>query len=152
MWWKSAPIAALALAGCGQPDVDGCEQFIKSGLQAPATYNRVSIQTSDRPSSADEIRKLGGVALGTGEYMHYGLRSVAIQYDAANAYGTPIRSSEVCLFPLSDGKLRGDARSLASTVEMHENARSFRGLAAAGAIPNIKPGEVPPPQGPSCCM
>jgi hypothetical protein len=82
----------VVLSGCsmagGQPEVTACEEFIKSALRSPSTFKSVSSKSSDSKS-------------GDGK----GVREIFIEYDAANAFGTPIRGSQICTFDLVDGKV-----------------------------------------------
>jgi len=64
-------IASIFLLGsCHDRSLDVCDDAIKATLRSPSTYKRISID--------------GG----------YG--SFTVQYDAANAYGTPIRGNGRC--------------------------------------------------------
>jgi hypothetical protein len=67
--------------------VEACEIFIKERLRSPSTYQRI---TSDGlgPSFESDGRRV---------------KMITIEYDAANAYGTPIRGSQQCTFKV-DGK------------------------------------------------
>lgn len=102
----SAALIALALAGCDKPDVKACETFIKSGLKAPSTYRRVSVTerlqsfpnwTAFRSETGSERKTLLEM-MGQKEPSHPTIRIVAIEYDAANAFGVALRSGEVCAF------------------------------------------------------
>lgn len=66
---RRAIIVLLPLAGC-RPGLATCENAIKAKLKAPATYQRVA-QTP-------------------GEYRY------EIDFDAANAFGTPMRDRATC--------------------------------------------------------
>lgn len=78
-------LVAMCLAGCDalesndESAVKVCEAFIQDRLKAPATYSRVELTV--------EMKQAGQPT-----------RDVFISYDAANAYGTPIRSIERCTF------------------------------------------------------
>lgn len=78
-------LAALALASCSSQKtlaVDACEGYIKAGLRSPSTYKVVETTLND-PIKADSGRFV---------------RTISISYDAANAFGTPIRGAEICSF------------------------------------------------------
>lgn len=118
------PLAALLLAGCGQEDVEACEEFLKGGLRSPATHRQVSVRTYNAP-----ITKQQATAIGARVYddRPLTLRKVFIDYDADNAFGTPVRGIEMCAFLLSDGKLP-DAGSLRSKVSLAGTQRDYRRL------------------------
>jgi hypothetical protein len=95
-----------------------CEQEIKDRLRSPATYHRISFEIRTDILSAVRYQKIAtdelsydqspeiikfernsiertakGIEAGTAKpYMLFG----EIEYDAANAYGTPVRSIAVC--------------------------------------------------------
>jgi hypothetical protein len=80
---KLAILFVLILSGCQQnAAISACETFIKERLRAPSTYKKIS---DDGVSSAFEF---DGKTI----------KMVTIEYDAANAYGTPIRESQQCTF------------------------------------------------------
>ena len=72
----------IALSGCDKPEIKQCEEYIIAKLRAPSTDKR--IEASGIRSPWDKPQR----------YM------VQIEYDAANAYGTPIRSVQFCAFSL----------------------------------------------------
>jgi len=82
-----ALLAVLALTGCSKqverPEILDCEQYLLGKLRFPSTYQRVSIQS---------------VRIEKPNY-----QSVGIEYDAANAYGTPIRGEQICVYPVKNG-------------------------------------------------
>lgn len=66
-----------AIAPRDPDDVMICEEGVKALLRSPSTYKRIDITRLNQPK--------------------YSL--VMISYDAANAYGTPIRDTAHCEFP-----------------------------------------------------
>ncbi|MEE9433139.1 MAG: hypothetical protein V3V15_02730 [Sphingorhabdus sp.] len=79
----------LLLVGCNPAEnsaVGACELFIKERLRSPSTYERVSVDFS-------------GVSF---ESQGQNVKMVSIEYDAANAYGTPIRGRQQCTFEVGD--------------------------------------------------
>lgn len=78
-------LCALALPGCSEA-LDACEDVIKAELRSPATYERV--ESNVYRFEQEEPPYI----------------SVTVRYDAANAYGTPIRSLAVCTIPIKDGQ------------------------------------------------
>ena len=78
-------IAAMLLAGCNKAENDAvraCETFIKERLRSPSTYKKIS-DDGVGPAFKHDGRNI---------------KMVLIEYDAANAYGTPIRGSQQCVF------------------------------------------------------
>ena len=77
IWYSLSP---------SQPEIDDCEAQIVAKLRSPSTYKRVradSLIMSDQ--SPPEIW-------------------ATVEYDAANAYGTPIRDHQICRYPIVDGR------------------------------------------------
>jgi hypothetical protein len=75
----------VVLAGCNaldRPEVKDCENYLKGKLRSPSTYKRIS----------------------TYSYAANGKQHVSIEHDAANAYGTPIRATQFCFYPIKNGK------------------------------------------------
>lgn len=72
----------VALSGCDKPEIKQCEEYIIAKLRSPSTYKRVEASGLRSPGEKPE------------RYM------VQIKYDAANAYGTPIREVQFCAFNL----------------------------------------------------
>jgi hypothetical protein len=73
------------LTGCNPAKdaaVGACESFVKDRLRSPSTYKQISVDYS-------------GVRF---ESNGRDVRMVNIKYDAANAYGTPIRGDQQCMF------------------------------------------------------
>src|SRR5688500_18848846 len=92
----------LVLLGCGRPEFTVCEELIENGLRSPATYQLARLETFDEPITKQQLTSIGGRSYGDAALT---LRKVFIEYDAANAYGTPIRGAEMCAFVLREGKL-----------------------------------------------
>lgn len=79
--------------------INACEVFIKERLRSPSTYKQVGVDYS-------------GV---TFKSQGRDVRMVTIEYDAANAYGTPIRNDQQCLFEVdSKGNYTEDPAHAAS--------------------------------------
>ena len=80
-----ALLASFGLASCDaltsneEHAFQVCEGYIAQGLRSPSTYNRVSAIAE--PAEPGQT-----------------LRTVYVEYDAANAYGTAIRGAEGCIF------------------------------------------------------
>lgn len=148
----SVPLAALTLAGCGRPDVKACEIFIKDGLRSPSTYRLISMSEQDekvsKPPLPKEAGELERMAWEQDKAQH-GIRSLILEYDAANAYGTPIRGHQVCTFATIDGDLQDNATIDANTA--HRRAmEAFDAAARSGALPNVKPEDWPTRER-TCC-
>ncbi|MEA3033983.1 MAG: hypothetical protein QOH86_1999 [Sphingomonadales bacterium] len=160
MWNRWAPLAALVLAGCGggEPEIAACEQFTKSGLRSPATYRRAEVKTVDEKVTPEELLSRRGdrpddparqLFLDAYKGDNLGVRNVIISYDADNAYGTPIRGQQICMFQLRNGQLTDDEKALQSRVKSAEADRDFRALARSGGLPNQGPLDVPDKP---CCL
>jgi len=99
-------IAGVALGSCSTAEsaaVDVCESALMTEIRSPSTYSRVNTYT---PEPAN------------------GFREVAITYDAANAFGTPVRGSKVCVF-------RDNKDGLPSRSELEIDALTAQTEAAA---------------------
>lgn len=79
-------VPIFLLTGCDKPEVKNCEDHILSKLRSPSTYKRIEYSGTDVP------------------YPKADRHHVRIVYDAANAYGTPVRDTQICVFGLKDGK------------------------------------------------
>ena len=82
-------VAAAAVSGCSlvEPAEWGaCRSYLESKLKAPSTLKVIKTSSVDVP------------------YPNPTYKAVSIEYDAANAFGTPIRGTQTCSFPLRDGK------------------------------------------------
>lgn len=95
-------IALSTLTGCSpnkDAAINACEMFIKERLKSPSTYKQIGVNYS-------------GV---TFKNQGREVRMVSIEYDAANAYGTPIRDDQQCLFEVdSKGNYTEDPARAAS--------------------------------------
>lgn len=81
---------ASALIGCARdaPEVKACEDELLMELRSPSTYKRVEANSyPDRYAPETPT-----------------LFNVFIRFDAANAFGTPIRSVHQCTFAVKDGR------------------------------------------------
>ena len=152
------PLAALVVAGCGQPEIKACEQYAKSGLRSPATYRRAGVRTIDERVTAEEfLTRRGdnpkdharGLFLEGLRRSNTGIRNIVISYDADNAFGTPIRGEQICMFQLRDGKLVDDEKEIQTRIKIAEADRDFRALARSGGLPNLGPQDVPEKP---CCL
>jgi hypothetical protein len=87
-------VALIGLAGCSSMEPTGvreCEESIKGKLRSPSTYKRIKFDvTPIDPANPSNIEKPTEVW-------------VTVEYDAANAYGTPMRSTHMCKFPYKNG-------------------------------------------------
>lgn len=142
-----APILALALLGCEKAEIKACEGFLKGGLRSPSTYRRVSTNSYDgqineralaqiRDEEAErdrgnpewaKIRRELDAETPAAERPKETFREVFIEYDAENAYGTPIRGAEQCGFVLRNGELPSSG-SLSAKVSKAESSRTLRQL------------------------
>ena len=80
---------AMLLAGCDalqDPAVKDCEASIVAGLRAPSTYKRITASSSAMTDLAPQQLW------------------VSVEYDAANAYGTPIRDRRTCKYRWKQGE------------------------------------------------
>lgn len=88
-------VALVGLAGCDALEPAGvreCEDYVIAKLRSPSTYKRISRQvTHINPANPSDIKNPTEVW-------------VTIEYDAANAYGTPIRDRQTCQFPRKGGQ------------------------------------------------
>lgn len=81
-------LGALTLTACGilEPaEIADCEQYIRGKLRSPSTYERVT--------AGSMFKNVGKLAQSW----------VIVEYDAANAYGTPIRDTQICKYPMKNG-------------------------------------------------
>ncbi|HEX8573999.1 MAG TPA: hypothetical protein VF759_14740, partial [Allosphingosinicella sp.] len=80
----TSAVLPIILCGCNPVQsqaVQACEVFIKERLRSPSTYKRISGDALG-PAFENDGRRV---------------KMVTIEYDAANAYGTPIRGSQQCV-------------------------------------------------------
>lgn len=87
-----------------------CETVIKERLRAPSTYKRISVDVDKDPLTRSEYVELlrsedtgPGLTSALLEQQAAGKHNPTrytlwISYDAANAYGTPIRSKSRCAY------------------------------------------------------
>lgn len=135
-----------ALGSCGMLDAEEvkiCEASLKAGLKAPATYKRAEVTSLDTGPltqaqfdeevgradtrgnpSAEQLRLLQR-DLAKGKTL--GLRTVAIAYDAENAFGVPLRAAKVCVFRTLDGKPQtsGTGGSLDASAGLKHSCCTF---------------------------
>lgn len=90
------------------PLYSACEEVLKDRLRAPSTYKRVSIYSRTETVDGDEL--VEPIPAGATKEMRDVMESrnslysgrrvtkytVAIEYDAANGYGTPLRGTALC--------------------------------------------------------
>jgi hypothetical protein len=81
-------VIPLMLCSCDSAQsqaVQACEVFIKERLRSPSTYKRISGDSLGPAFESDGRR----------------VKMVTLEYDAANAYGTPIRGIQQCVFEVN---------------------------------------------------
>lgn len=86
---------ALPVSACGQanlPEVQDCEANLLGGLKAPSTYKAIKKTSEGKPADKPDTVL------------------ASIEYDAANAYGTPIRSTYSCIYKAKAGRADISAR------------------------------------------
>lgn len=107
-------VLGMLIAGCSQVPVDGpgikeCEDYVIAKLRSPTTYKRI---------------KASGIGIPYDAPKYY---SVTVEYDAANAYGTPIRETQFCKFPVKsklpvvDNYIDFDSEQAGETENMVSN-------------------------------
>ncbi|WP_156309852.1 hypothetical protein [Novosphingobium sp. AAP93] len=88
-------------------EVAKCESALQSGLKAPSTYKAIKISEFDSPNALKEIEDLYKTYKISLEFHDFRdklpkvsapFKSVYVEYDAENSFGTPIRSTDVCYF------------------------------------------------------
>lgn len=118
------PIALITLSGCSTfdpPEVAACEKYLVAKLKAPSTYKRINASSVGVP------------------YAKPTEWDVDIEYDAANAFNTPIRDHQLCQFPLSNGRpdtskyIDFDAALMSRAADMVDN--SFEAAVNAAVPP-----------------
>lgn len=77
----------IVLGGC-ERQAQGCEDAIKRELRSPSTFEVINTYWTS-PIGPDKTHI-----------------SVMVEYDAANAYGTPIRSKVWCDVPVHNGEVQ----------------------------------------------
>lgn len=99
--------AAVLLDPLTSRMVKACEAALKDTLLAPATYRRVSASESTDPISLEEYAAARGetavAEFDRQRYDHAFRSTVRLDYDAANAFGTPLRLSSLCTYDTLDG-------------------------------------------------
>jgi hypothetical protein len=114
-WGIVAATMLPVLASCSLVEsssdkaVKACEVFIKDGLRSPATYKLIKATTDD-PRTDKSIR------------------SVFVEYDASNAFGTPIRAIEQCLFEADENGGLPDSASMNLSAAMARTTAAAKGL------------------------
>lgn len=77
-------LALLSACGCSpRPEIKLCEDVAKEKLRSPSTYKNVETDSSPMKSLNQWW--------------------VIIDYDADNAFGTPIRAKAICKYRMIDG-------------------------------------------------
>jgi len=116
------------------PEVAACENFIKEGLASPSSYHRIKFLTDDEEISAEDYAYGKGWTpnspffdLAIKEAVDPAIRSASIEYDAANGYGTPIRSFGFCQFLMSNA---GQDEFGEDPAKAAESIRSMNAVAA----------------------
>lgn len=99
-----AAVLGLALWASEGWEIAACEDFLKEGLKSSSTYRRGNVTTRDEAVTAARIAELTGRQPRGSEAL--GLRTVVIEYDAGNAFGTPIRGASRCAPPSRRGGCR----------------------------------------------
>ena len=127
----------LMLGGCDtidgwrNPEVAACETFIKEGLASPSSYDRVKFLTGNDAISKNDYAYGEGwtpkspfFEFAKRKAIDPSIRAVSIEYGAANAYGTPIRSFGYCEFLMSNAASGdfGDEPSKAANSIIRMNA------------------------------
>lgn len=95
--------------------VSACEEAIQKRLKAPSAYKRINLRASERKLTEDEYKKYLD-----GQHESDAVKSISIrafhegdntpkefsyqiEYDAPNAFGTPIRSLSECTYISANG-------------------------------------------------
>jgi len=116
-------VLSVSVAGCSKvegwrhPEIAACEDFTLAKLKAPTTYKRIKASTIDEQIpletwEAFEAERLGKMAVEFRDLTKKnqaagGVRSILLEYDAENSFGTPLRGIEICKFMMAsfvDGK------------------------------------------------
>ncbi|HEX2256726.1 MAG TPA: hypothetical protein VHG92_08520 [Afifellaceae bacterium] len=93
-----AACAAMALGGCFHGEeataenraIAYCEELVQFFVSSPSTYQRADAHVLETKGS---LRPVGP--------RHPGALDVSLSFDAANAFGTPVRNRAKCRFALS---------------------------------------------------
>ena len=119
-------VFALLLGACDGPEIKVCEDYILAKLRSPSTYKRIEVDGINVP------------------YENPDRYHLSITYDAANAYGTPVRETQSCVFGLKGGKpdtskyydFDTDLQGNGKTAEQVEAAANAAMEAANAALNN----------------
>lgn len=99
-------VFSATVSGCNpfEPRLYGvCEDALKEQLRSPSTYERVRLTARDEQISAEAyeigagnpLTRAARTVLQQGAIPHRHV--VIIEYDAVNAYGTPVRGAAECI-------------------------------------------------------
>jgi hypothetical protein len=112
-------VGPLMVLGACDRQLALCEKHLKSHLAAPATYSRVSVSNTYDKVVAVEPQRRSFTTVEAWKEAHnkwrargnpplVDRREIVIRYDASNAFGVPLRASEICEFregqPHDDGE------------------------------------------------
>lgn len=124
---KASALTMTMISACSDaPEIAACQDFLKGGLRSPSTYSEVSVRSEDLPMPAENLARYQLADRSSPEKA--GVRTVSIVYDAANAYGTPVRGVQTCHFLLKDrekGTLAADVE-VAATIAGADRALGQR--------------------------
>lgn len=81
-------LSAVACQALEPEEIKQCEAYLQAKLKSPASYKRVEASSFSAP-------KEGGSG---NEWI------VIIKYDAANSYNAMIRDTQICYYPIRNGK------------------------------------------------
>ncbi len=89
-----------------------CEAALKDTLLAPSTYHRIGVTETTEVLSLDAYFRLEDEGESVEAFIRqthdHAVRSVALfEYEAANAYGTPLRLFAKCTYDSLDGDASG---------------------------------------------
>ena len=132
---------------------------MKGGLQSPATYRRAEVEKFDEQVTAKEYARRSGytpanpdqdiVMMGLERTEGLAIRNVILSFDAANAYGTPMRQRAVCQFKVSKGELLEDRDFLLNKAKIANGQRAIKQAIDAGAVPGMESDKF---REASCCL
>lgn len=98
--------------------INACEDALKERLKAPSTYRRIKVTESQQSITFEQYFAASNDSPAVQSF----LRSMAkqpptqlmtfIEYDAANAFGTPIRSISKCTYNTLDPTRSTDSKEL----------------------------------------
>lgn len=140
-------VAALLLIGGGTgayfyfthtpEEVAACRIFAQGGLRSPATYAEARQRIYTNSATETELRRdyfagdldeLDRLSLERVRGHDLSIRTVFLEYDASNAFGTPVRGLTGCAFLLIDGAIDGSG-SLESRARAAASDRDMAALA-----------------------